>query len=101
MSEKFKASVKKLDITWGRNKVVEMSYEGSYTKDEIKEFTQKISNDYKHKGFHGMIETALPYDQGWRAGYFTNVGDNVSMFDETDSGDNFNSQQTFDGFRIY
>ena len=98
---KFVSVNKKLDINWKRNKVVEMAYNGDFTKEEIKDHVQQISNEYKKKGFNGMIEVALPYDQGWRAGYFTQVGEPISMYDFTDSGDTYNEQNTFSGFRIY
>lgn len=91
---------KKMNISHGKHQIVQQHYKGDYTKQEIKEYAQKLSNSLKDDGFNGEISVALKMDEGWRAGYLRAVGENVEMYQHTDSGDDINEQDKFTEFTI-
>jgi len=101
MSSKFKGTKRTLNLQWKRSKVVEMSYKGKFTRTEIRDHVQQLSNKLKDKGFDGRIETALQFPIGWRSGYFTDVGDNISLYHYSDSDIVMDDPDTFEEFRVY
>ena len=77
----------KLPIKWKGNSVMQLKYEGKFKKSEIKTISQELSNSMKNNNFNGQIMTSLAYPEGWRSGYFSNVGDRIGLYDHTDSND--------------
>lgn len=102
-NEKFVGTKRVLDIHRGKNnKVVEIAYQGHYSRAEIKKHTQDLSNEMKQKGFAGKIEVSLQYKDFWRSGYFSKVGDEVRIYEHHDSDNSITEEQThFEEFRIY
>ena len=99
---KFKNNKNKLlPLKWKGHNVVESSFSGKFTKEEIREFAQKQSNMFKKKG-NGQISVALKYPIGWRSGYPSKFGDNISLYSMVDSGDEINEEpEYFENFTMY
>lgn len=79
---------------------------GNYTRQEIRNMAQKISDDAKTNGFNGEIQVSIFYPElGWRARPFTKVGDEVKIYSYDDYLDNMdyvrNDPNTYQKFAIY
>ena len=91
---------KTLKLNWRQSKTIQVMYKGKFTKEEIRKFGQKMSNDMAKKGT-GIIEIAILYPEEWYSGYFTKWGDAISLFDYSDSGNDQDDPEYFDRFCIY
>lgn len=100
---KFKErKVSRLPIDYHGKPVVQANFSGKFTKQEIREYAQKQSDKFKTEGKKGMISVALEYDNGWKSGYISSFGDNISLYSLADSGDDVaEEQEYFDNFVIY
>ena len=71
-----------------------------------KKLVQKISNDMsdylQSKGINGRIMTSMRYgDLGWRSGYFSDIGDDISLYNPADSGIEMDNTPEVKSFVIY
>lgn len=101
---KFAPTKKNLNIYRGNatNQVLELKLNGNYTRDGIREYTQQLSNELEAKGFSGEMEVALKYEENWRAGYFSKVGEPIRLYEYHDSDNDITGEpEHFDEFRIY
>ena len=92
-----------LPIKYNGNRVVESSFSGAFTKEEIRKYAQFQSNKFKQEGKKGRISVALNYPgNNWRSGYITEFGDNISLYSLGDSGDDIVEEpKNFDEFKFY
>jgi hypothetical protein len=96
MEGKFKATKKtKLNIKYRGLPVIKTYYQGKYTRDEIRNFTQKFSNKMKERGLNGFIGVPLYTDDGWRGGHLTEFGDDIRLYTIIDSPDMEGSDQKY------
>ena len=97
-------AIKKLKFDWHGRPVVQQSFKGKFTKEQIIEYAQKKSNDYQKLGWIGAIQLTVrvfPGPKGWRAEGFTNFGDDVIWPQRTDSDEIEEQPDTFTEFRLY
>jgi len=91
-----------LKTGWNGKKVVQLSYNGNFTKDEIKKYIKKFGEDQKNRGFDGELEAVLQYHpgkKGYRTMGFAPVGDPVRYYDEYEDGE-LDEPDTFKAFKI-
>lgn len=95
-------STKPLNIKYRGTKVVQQFFEGNYTKRQIKEHVQKLSDSAKTKGHTGEMLVSLKYaDVGWRSGYFSKFGEPVILYDHTDSDEHIEEPTHYQQFAVY
>lgn len=96
------SKVSNLNIKMHGNRVVQMAFKGKYTRDQIKKIVQEKSNEFKRRNeIQGQIMVSLKYPMGWRSGYFSDFGDNVLLYDHSDSDSTLEEPKHFEEFRIY
>lgn len=91
----------KLSVMIHGNQVIEMTHKGKFTRDEIKKYAQKESNALHKAGHKGQISVCLLMPEGWKSGYFSNVGSPVSMYEFKDSDIDRDEVNTFTNFQMY
>ena len=92
----------RIPVNYKNMTTVEQKYKGKFTRKQIKEYAQKLSDDLKKKNIKGEMSVALKFDVvGWRAGYFTDFGDKVRLYDSTDSNYEIEDPKYFHEFTIY
>lgn len=102
--KKFNSEIRILPVEYKDEKVIQITIgKKKYTRDKIKDVSNKFSQLFKNQGYNGRIMTTLKYDKGYRSGYFTNIGDDVNLYQQTDSGPNDidHNQNIFDRFDIF
>jgi hypothetical protein len=63
-------------------------FKGDYTRDEIKKYAQKKSDELKKlKGNDNLMSITIRYGNTFKAGRRTLVGTPISLWDTSDSGD--------------
>ena len=91
--------VPKLKINNGG--VMQSEQHGNFSRDQIKEYVQSISNDLADDGKHGDIYVSFKYNQAhWRAGYQSRFGENVQLFEEYEEHAEI-TDDFITGFKIY
>jgi len=92
--EKYNPKIKLLDnVKYKGNKIVRFKFNsnvyegGDFSRDKVRAVSNKISNYLKENGMNGLIMTSIKLgDDYWRSGYFTDLGDEVELYDAyTDS----------------
>jgi hypothetical protein len=96
----------KINLKYRGRQLVQLKFKGSFTREQIKETAKRYNEQLKKKGFNGMLMTTIKYPEnssskGWRSGYFRNVGEDVILYDYSDSGDIDEEPDFFKEFRIY
>ncbi len=79
--------ITKLGVDFDGKPVVQQSFKGNFTQDQITEYVQKKSNIYKNKGSTAQLALYVRWDsskRGWRSGQFTPVGDPVDWHNDQD-----------------
>ena len=87
---------------WNGKKVVQLSYEGNYSMDEIKDYVNKFNQDRHKEGFKGELEAVLQYNlgkKGWRTMGFRPIGEQVQFYDEYENID-VDEPESFKAFKI-
>lgn len=94
-------SQKKLPVKHHGHSVIRMDFKGLFTRDEIKKYAQQQSNLLSDKGFKGQISVSLLLEDGWKSGYYSNVGAPVSLYEFLDSNIDRDEEDEFTRFQIY
>ena len=84
-------------------KIVQKSFEGKFTRSQIENHAQKLSNKLQQQlgADAGRISVAINYPSiGWRSGMFKQFGDNIRLHDYTYE-DDLEEPDYFDGFVAY
>ena len=93
---KFKAYNRtKLEINYRGQPTIRNRYKGNFTRAEILQYTQNISNELKKRGRNGGIAVPLYTDDGWRGGYVSQFGENVRLYSLIDSDSMEGSDQKY------
>lgn len=73
-----------------------------FTKDQIKNILQQQSNKYfqKYGNQYSMVGT-IQYPEGYRSGYLTPVGENIQLYNHSDSDDLTPEPILFNKFFMY
>lgn len=67
-------------------KILEKNFEGKYTLDKIRKIANKFSESLSAKGVKGLIAVPLQFSTGkWAGGKLTDIGDDVELYDPSDS----------------
>jgi hypothetical protein len=97
--------LKKLGMDFNGKPVIQMSFKGNFTQNEIMEYVQRRSDAYKQRGMPAQIQTNVrwaPGKRGWRSSAFTNVGEAVDWHDDQDwYEDAQDAPSHFSEFKIY
>ena len=91
--------VPKLKIN--NSSVMTSEQHGNFSRDQIKEYVQSISDDLADDGKQGEISVSFYYhDAHWRIGYQSRFGENVDLFEVYE--DNAQIHDDFiTGFKIF
>lgn len=93
--EEYSPQIKYLDnIKYRGNKVLRIRFDEDkfdnkqkYTVKKVQKISNKLSEYLNDKGVSGLILTSMLYGKlGWRSGYFDDIGDDVKLYEPTDSG---------------
>ena len=58
-----------------------------YTVKKVQQIGNQLSDYLQTKNINGKVMTSLLYgDLGWRSGYFTDIGDDIKLYEPNDSG---------------
>ena len=85
------------------NEVMSFKFNGSFSKEKIRLITNQMSEYLKSKNINGKITSSLFYDEiSWRSSQFSNIGNEVELFDSTYNGTVQNKEQKkFKKFVLY
>ncbi len=98
--------IKKLGIKMNGKQIVQQSFRGNFTKEEITKYVQEKSNVYKNKGMPAQIQTNVrwyPGMRGWRSSKYTPVGETIDWYNDQDwyPDDTTPAPTHFSEFRLY
>ncbi len=99
------AFVKKLPVKVQGNNVIEIRFSDKvgFTRKEVEEIADEIRDTYKAK-LNGKVLVNLQFDEGWRHGSMTDLGQPISIYDASmydyDVPDNFKDQDRWNQFSI-
>jgi len=100
-----KVTFKNLPIENKTKNVLQFRINKQQSKKQIEQLGNRLSKLFHKDKVHGAMSIALRYDKGWRAGYFTNFGEDIKLYNP-DMYDNehehyVDHQDTFKQFVIY
>jgi hypothetical protein len=112
MSEVKKPEVKKqiikIPIKDGKTKkpLIMMKYMGKFTRKDIRNTVQALSNELKKKNFEGAIATNIYYgkDEPIKWGFsphWTDPGSKINLFDYRDYESNYDEPGSYSEFRVF
>ena len=107
--DKYEPDAKLLDnVKYVGNKIMRFRFDrtkfngGSFSKKLVQKISNDMSKYMRKRGLDGKIMTSMRYgDLGWRSGYFSNIGDNISLYNPADSGIEMDELPTIQSFVIY
>ena len=92
--------IPKLDIN-KKNVLQGMQKNGKFNKDDIKDYVQAISDDFRAENKQGNIGVAFHYSNShWRRAYMSPFGHNVQLFEVYEEHNEI-TDDTITGFCIY
>ena len=111
ITNKYNASINVLPIRSGKNNVIEVKVKGDKfgVQNYSKKSLDKLGNDLSHKlfdeGFTGFLGNTLEFDEYWRSGRNTNIGDDIQLYEQgeydNDELDRIGKQTKFKDARFY
>ena len=87
VSEKYNAKINVLPIRSGKNDVIEIIVKGDkygkqdYSKKSLQKLGNGLSKRLFDEGFTGFLGTALEFEEYWRTGRNTNIGDDIELYE--------------------
>jgi hypothetical protein len=91
----------KLPVKYKGKNAMRYAYKGKFSRNEIKNYADKLSKELKQQNFNGAIGVSLHTVDGYRGAMFRPTGSPVRMYSITDSPNYDNSDQEFyNGFSI-
>jgi hypothetical protein len=87
ISEKYNAKINVLPIRSGKNNVIEIIVKGDkygkqdYSKKSLQKLGNGLSKRLFDEGFTGFLGTALEFEEYWRTGRNTNIGDDIELYE--------------------
>lgn len=107
--EKYEPKIKLLDnVKYVGNKVMRIRFDrdkyngNSFTEKEVKKISDEMSAYMEKKGLKGKIMTSMNYGVlGWRSGYFSDIGDDVRLYNPADSHINMEIVPQIKSFVVY
>ena len=111
ISEKYNAKINVLPIRSGKNNIIEIVVKGdkygtqNYSKKSLQKLGNGLSKRLFDEGFTGFLGNALEFDEYWRSGRNTNIGDDISLYEQgeydKDELDRLGKQAKFNDARFY
>ena len=89
-----------LDTRYNGKRMKQQLFEGQYTRDEIRNYTQTISNKLQQRGQDGKISVSVRFFGTYRSGGLANFGENVKIFNPDEYNWEGDIPEVFDGFSI-
>lgn len=109
--EKYNTKINVLPIRAGNHNVIEVVLKGqqfgiqSFSRKRINKIGNDLSKQLYEEGFSGNIGNALEYNEYWRSGRNTNIGDNIDLYEvgeyDKDDFDRLGNQTKFKEARFY
>ena len=111
--KKYNCKINPLKIKYGRENVLEIVVKNDkyghhdFTRNNIQTLGDKLSHVLNNEGVSGLLTTALQFNQFWRNGKNTNIGDEINVFDTNDyeyhetEKARLGNQNSFGEFRFY
>ena len=109
--EKYGPKIKYLDnIKYKGHNIVRLRFDedkfnnnqNNYTINKVQNISNQVSQYLHSKNLNGKLMTTMRYGElGWRSGYFSDVGDDVELYEPNDSGLEIEKPKSIQSFVMY